>query len=94
MGKRIKNIYDKALTYDNLYLAYIRSRKGKRNRLDVIEFDLNYEERLNKILDELKNLIYSFGKYNLFYIYEPKERKILSAPFRDRIVHTWYVENF
>lgn len=94
MGKRIKNIYDKALTYEKIYSAYIRSKKGKSSRLDVIEFNLNYEERLNEILCELQNLTYTFGSYNLFYIYEPKERKILAAPFRDRIIHTWYVENF
>lgn len=94
MGKRIKNIYDKALTYEKIYSAYIRSRKGKSSRLDVIEFNLNYEERLNEIMCELQNLSYCFGSYNLFYIYEPKERKILASPFRDRIVHTWYVENF
>ena len=94
MGKKIKNIYDKALTYEKIYSAYIKSRRGKSSKLDVIEFGLNYEERLNEILQELKELNYTFSSYNLFYIYEPKKRKILSASFRDRVVHTWYVENF
>lgn len=30
----------------------------------------------------------------MFYVYEPKKRKILAASFRDRIVHTWYVQQF
>lgn len=94
MGKKIKNIYDDALTYEKIYQAYILSKKGKSSRLDVIQFSLNYEERLNEMLEELKNMSYSFDSYNLFYIYEPKKRKILSAPFKDWIVHTWYVENF
>lgn len=94
MAKTINNIYDNSLTYNNIYLAYIKAKRDKTNRLDVIQFSLNYEYELKKILSELKNLTYTFGKYNLFYIHEPKERKILSAPFRDRIVHTWYVENF
>ncbi len=89
MAKTINNIYDISLTYNNIY-AYIKAKRGKTNRLDVIQFSLNYEYELKKILSELKNLTYTFGKYNLFYIHEPKERKILSAPFRDRIVHTWY----
>lgn len=94
MGKRIKNVYDDALAYEKIYFAYILSKKGKSSRLDVIEFSLNYEERLNEILEELKSMSYTFDSYNLFYVHEPKERKILAAPFRDRIVHTWYVENF
>ncbi len=94
MGKRIKDIYDKALTYENLYKAYVHSKRGKSKKIDVIEFSLNYEERLQEMLYELSSLTYTFGDYHLFYIYEPKERKILSAPFKDRIVHTWYVQNF
>ena len=27
-------------------------------------------------------------------MYEPKKRRILAAPFEDRIVHTWYVKEF
>lgn len=94
MAKSIKNVYDDLVTYETLYRAYVKARKGKRNRIDVIEFSLNYEYELKKMVKELKDLTYTFGKYTLFYVYEPKERKILSAPFRDRIVHTWYVENF
>ncbi len=94
MAKSIKNVYDTRVTYEALYKAYVKSRKGKRNRMDVIEFSLNYEHELKKMVQELKDLTYTFEKYTLFYVYEPKERKILSAPFRDRIVHTWYVESF
>lgn len=94
MAKSIKSVYETRVTYDDLYKAYMKARKGKRNRIDVIEFSLNYEYELKKIVKELKDLTYTFGEYTLFYIHEPKERKILSAPFRDRIVHTWYVENF
>lgn len=94
MAKSIKNIYDSSVTYDLLYKAYVKARIGKRKRLDVIEFSLNYEYELKKMVQELKDLTYTFGEYTLFYVHEPKERKILSAPFRDRIVHTWYVESF
>lgn len=94
MAKSIKCVYDELVTYDALYKAYVKAKKGKTNRRDVIEFSLNYEYELKKIVSELKALTYTFGEYSLFYIHEPKERKILSAPFRDRIVHTWYVENF
>lgn len=35
-----------------------------------------------------------YGIYRQFKVYEPKERIILSLPFRDRVFHQWYVEEF
>ncbi len=35
-----------------------------------------------------------FSEYFEFTIYEPKERKIKTLSYRDRVVQTWYVENF
>ena len=35
-----------------------------------------------------------FGKYFSFKVYEPKERIIQALPYKDRIVHQWYVEEF
>lgn len=46
------------------------------------------------MVKQLKEDKYIFGGYRLFYVYEPKKRKILAATFRDRIVHTWYVQNY
>lgn len=43
---------------------------------------------------ELLNEAYKFSKYFEFTIYEPKERKIKTLDYRDRVVQTWYVENF
>lgn len=94
MPKILRNIFFKMLTYENLKKAYLKARKGKRYRKDVILFSLRYENILNEMYNNLFNLSYKFGPYNLFYIYEPKERKILSSSFRDRIVHQWYVISF
>ncbi len=94
MPKTIRNKWKEALTYDNLYAAYKLAKKGKTHRTDVILFSLRYEDYLLDILDKLKNGSYSFSKYKIFYVYEPKKRKILAASFRDRIVHTWYVKQF
>ena len=42
----------------------------------------------------IKNGKYHLGKYFEFKIYEPKERIIEKAPYIDRIVHRWIVDNF
>ena len=34
------------------------------------------------------------GKYYDFKVFEPKERIIHSLPYRDRVVHQWYFEEF
>ena len=91
MPKRINNIYDINCTYSKLYEAYLICKKGKTNRLDVILFSLDLEKNLIEILTDLRNETYMFSKYKLFYVLEPKKRKILAATFKDRIVHTWYV---
>lgn len=94
MAKKIKNCFLKNITYDKLYNAYIFARRGKRYRKDVIKFGLRYEERLLLMCDKLKKGNHTFGKFNEFYVYDPKVRRILAAPFKDRIVHTWYIIEF
>ena len=46
------------------------------------------------IVNSIKNNKYKIGEYHEFIVYEPKERIIKSLPFKDRIVHQWYVEEF
>lgn len=36
---------------------------------------------------ELTDGTYKHGKYRVFNVYDPKERRIAAAPFRDRVVH-------
>lgn len=91
MPKRINSIYDLNCNYSKLYEAYLICKRGKTNRLDVILFELDLEKNLLEIVQELKNETYDFSSYKLFYVLEPKKRKILAATFKDRIVHTWYV---
>jgi retron-type reverse transcriptase len=92
--KTIRNEFDKNLTFEKLEEAHIRASKGKRNKEEVIKFEMDLESNLVGIYKDLKNGTYKFGKYREFYVYEPKERLIKSLPYRDRIVHQWYVEEF
>ena len=45
-------------------------------------------------LFSFENKKYHLGKYYIFTIHEPKERVIKALPYKDRIVHQWYVEEF
>jgi retron-type reverse transcriptase len=92
--KSIRNSFDSACTYDKVHAAYERARKGKTLRPEVRRFEQRLEANLIQILDDLRNETYAPSKYRTFTIFEPKERLILALPFRDRVVHQWYVEEF
>ena len=94
MSKTIKNSFDKKLTFSNILQAYKRSIKSKGNKKNVIKFSINLETNICNLLNELKSNKYKPSKYFSFTIYEPKERKILALPLKDRIVQQWYIEQF
>lgn len=94
MSKKIKNVYDKSLTFRSLLAAHNRAQKGKRYKPEIIEFNLNLEENLLDLGRDLKQKAYAPDAYKEFTVYEPKERLIQAASYRDRVVHQWYVEEF
>lgn len=94
MPKRKRSIYYKCITFTEILNAHKRARKGKRYKNEVILFEQKLEENIFKIAKELKNITYKPGKYKEFKVYEPKERIIKALPYKDRVIHQWYVENF
>ena len=94
MPKKLKNCYYQNLTFEKILQAHQRARKHKTYKNEIIKFEINLENNLINILNELKNQTYRLGKYYTFQVHEPKEREIKALPYRDRIVHQWYVEEF
>ena len=94
MPKKIKNVFYKNLTFEKLLSAHKRARKHKAYKNEVIKFEFNLENNLINLLNNLQNGSYRLGKYFQFKVYEPKERIIQALPYKDRIVHQWYVEEF
>jgi RNA-directed DNA polymerase len=84
--KRLGNLYEQIIDYENLWNAYLNARKNKRFRGDVLEFTHNVEENLIQIQNELIHKTYKVGKYREFYVYDPKKRLIMALPFKDRVV--------
>jgi retron-type reverse transcriptase len=85
--KRYKNLYPRVYSFPNLYLAFRRARRSKRDRAAVGAFEFDLETNLLDLQSELLDRTYRPGGYTNFYIYEPKRRLISAAPFRDRVVH-------
>ncbi|MDD3006940.1 MAG: reverse transcriptase/maturase family protein [Candidatus Pacebacteria bacterium] len=85
--KTYKNLYEEICSFENLHLAYLKARKGKRYRNEILEFSYNLEENLLKLQTELRNQTYKHGSYREFIVCDSKKRLIKAAPFRDRVVH-------
>ncbi|MFH1246013.1 MAG: reverse transcriptase/maturase family protein, partial [Candidatus Omnitrophota bacterium] len=86
MARTFNNLYERIYAFENLYSAYLKARRNKRYRPEVLEFSYNLEENLLFLRDKLKERTYHTGKYKTFYVYDPKKRMIFSLPFRDRVV--------
>jgi len=85
--KRYGNLFPEITSFENLYAASRKARKGKRMKGNVANFEQNIEEELFILQEELLSKTYEPGRYKEFTIYERKPRKISAAPYRDRIVH-------
>lgn len=85
--KSYRNLYPEICDFANVHLAYLKARKNKRYRDEVLAFSANLEESLSSICRDLQEKSYVPGPYRHFTVYEPKERKIMAAPFRDRVIH-------
>ena len=94
MPKKIKNEFYEKLTFKKMLEAHERAKKHKSYKNEVIKFEFGLENNITNLIASLKNGTYRLGKYFTFKVYEPKERDIQALPYKDRIVHQWYVEEF
>ncbi len=67
--------------------AWREFRRGKRNKLDVLEFQSGLIYQVTKLHQELKDKTYRHGGYEHFRISDPKPRDIHKASVRDRLLH-------
>lgn len=85
---------NKKLTYESLMKAHYLSRKGKGYRKEIILFNMKQEEYILWLYKQLENQTYRHGGYIIFYVTEPKLRRIEKSRYIDRIVHRWVVDSF
>jgi retron-type reverse transcriptase len=79
--------FNKICAFPNLLLAWRKAAKGKRGGCAAAGFEYGLADRLLQIQEELLSGEYRPGSYTHFYIQEPKRRRIIAAPFKDRVVH-------
>lgn len=94
MSKTIKNCFYKNLTFEKMMAAHKRAKQHKASKDEIIRFEFNLENNIINLINSIRNNTYKSGHYYVFTIYEPKKREIRSLPYRDRVVHQWYIEEF
>ena len=79
--------YDEPITFENLYNCYKNVKKTCKNKNKILRFELNVCTNIYSIYESLKNETYKPKKYNIFKIYEPKPRIVMSQEISDKIVN-------
>lgn len=86
--KRINHLYEKIYSIENLQLADHIARKGKLKQYGVQVHLKNEDRNILALHGILKDKTYRTSKYDVFNVYEPKERLVSRLPFfPDRIAH-------
>lgn len=86
-GFRYDILYEKLVSYDNIWQAYKNFVGGKWRRPAVQRFWLNLEKELRLLYHELNNGRYRHGQYHHFVVNDPKRRDVYVATVRDKVVH-------
>ena len=85
--KRKGNLYKNIYNFDNIIKAYNEVCKNTKNKRKVAIFHSYKCMYISRIYEILKNRKYKVGTYNVFTIYEPKERRIVSQNMQDKVVN-------
>ena len=85
--KRKGNLYQEIYKFENIVSAFnevCRNTKNKKKVARFREYKCIYVSRIHNIL---KDKLYKPGPYNVFTIYEPKERRIVSQNMQDKVIN-------
>lgn len=85
--KRERCLIEPIASPDNLRLAFWKAARGKTGRPEVERFRKSLDKSLMGLREEILEGKVSVGCYTYFTIYDPKERKICAAAFRERVLH-------
>lgn len=85
--KRKNHLYEGLCNMQNIIMAYnevCSNTKNKRKVRNYKEYKCIYISRIYQILQKRE---YEVGPYNIFTIYEPKERRIVSQNLQDKVIN-------
>lgn len=85
--------FERIYSFESLYNAYRKARKGKRWKGAAAKFEVNLLEALNLLSELIRTKRYTMSEYNTFKVYEPKERVVMSNSCKDKVVQHSLCDN-
>lgn len=85
--KRKNNLYQNIYKFENIVNAFNEVCKNTKNKRKVYKFKQYKCIYISRIEEILRNKCYKVGPYNVFTIYEPKQRRIVSQNMQDKIIN-------
>ena len=85
--KRKSNLYTNTYKMENILSAFNEVCSNTKNKRKVANYKQYKCIYISRIYNTLKNKTYEVGPYNVFTIYEPKERRIVSQSIHDKIIN-------
>lgn len=85
--KRKNNLYSNIYKFENINQCFNEICKNTKNKNKVNNFKCYKSIYISRAYNDLKNKTYEVGKYNIFYIYEPKKRRIVSQNMYDKLIN-------
>ena len=85
--KRKGNLYQNIYNINNILNAYNEVCKNTKNKRKVNNYRQYKCIYISRVYDILKNKQYEVGPYNVFYIDDPKRRRIVSQGIQDKIIN-------
>ena len=85
--RRTNNLYPECISFQNLLLAWRKTRRGSGRTADSALFFQEMEKELLALQAELSAESWQPRPFRFFNIYDPKHRTIAVSDYRDRVVH-------
>lgn len=92
--RKTRCIYDKELTYQNLYTAWKTVSRTCKNQQGVFDYSMFAQAKLSNLLKCLQKRKYWPGRFRCFMVFEPKPRLVMSQSVEDKIVNHFIVQNY
>lgn len=85
--KRKGNLYQSIYNFENIQTAFNEVCRNTKNKKKVARFKEYKCVYISRIYNILKAKIYKPGPCNIFTIYEPKKRRIVSQNMQDKVIN-------
>ena len=87
-------VKEKVCSFDALYRAMLKCRKNVMWKDSVAGYVKNGLVNIAKLRRSLLDGTYDIDKYTIFYVYEPKKRRIVSTRIKDRVFQRSLCDNY